>query len=365
MKWHQKNRSRKKMQQKLKSYYPKVSLITISAVYLLILVGGIVRSTGAGMGCPDWPKCFGEYIPPTSVEELPSDYKEQYSALRARKNKRLASMLTNMGFDQLAYKITNDKSILEEADFNATKTWIEYVNRLIGAVIGLLILITVVFSSPYLKTNSRVFWISFSALILVGFQGWVGSLVVSTNLLPGMITFHMLLALVLVAVLIYGYYTSLDKDLVSKVDAQAVKIRSLLVISMVLYLIQVAFGTKVREMVDQIAILFPDSREVWISELGIEFYLHRSYSIVILGIHVYLAYLLLEKAKISGTPILLIKFIVVLIALEILSGALMAYLAIPSILQPVHLLVASLIFGAQFYLFCVMTNPVKLMAKAS
>ena len=127
--------------------FRRVCLTTTVAVFLLILIGSIVRSTGAGMGCPDWPKCFGSWVPPTSAEQLPANYPEIYVAKRVEKNERFASLLTNMGFAHLAEEIRNDESIHEQEPFNATKTWIEYINRLAGAVIGLLIILTLVCSN--------------------------------------------------------------------------------------------------------------------------------------------------------------------------------------------------------------------------
>src|SRR5688572_594700 len=112
--------------------FRRLTISTLIAVYLLILVGGIVRSTGSGMGCPDWPKCFGNWVPPTSVSELPANYKEVYSEYRHKKNIRFAKYLNALGMEETARLLLNDPSVLEENDFNPLKTWIEYGNRVVG-----------------------------------------------------------------------------------------------------------------------------------------------------------------------------------------------------------------------------------------
>lgn len=163
--------------------FRRASLITVIAVYFLILVGGIVRSTGSGMGCPDWPKCFGSMVPPTNVDQLPENYQEIYLDKRLAKNERLVATLEKLGFEKTADEIANDKSILIEQEFNPIKTWIEYLNRLVGVAIGLLIIWTVWKSFPLWKLDKWIPILSVASLFLVLFQGWIGSLVVSTNLL--------------------------------------------------------------------------------------------------------------------------------------------------------------------------------------
>jgi cytochrome c oxidase assembly protein subunit 15 len=341
--------------------FRRTSTWTVIAVYFLILVGGIVRSTGSGMGCPDWPRCFGSVIPPTHQDQLPANYQEVYLEKRLAKNERFVATLEKLGFDEKAAEIANDKSILVEEEFNATKTWIEYINRLVGVFIGLLIMLTVWKSFKLWKLNRQIAIYSVIALILVLFTGWIGSIVVSTNLLAWMITFHMLLALALVAVLLYVNHLSerLQPEHGMKVDVPA-KVQWVLVIGAFLTLIQVILGTQVREEIDQISFALGDLlREEWISRLGIDFLIHRSFSIVLLLVHLLYFYWAFRYSARRSKVNLLSQILMLVLLLEIASGMGMAYFGIPAFLQPVHLLLGSLILGIQFTLILQLKDHVQ------
>lgn len=341
--------------------FRRISTITVIAVYFLILVGGIVRSTGSGMGCPDWPKCFGSVVPPTSVDQLPKNYQEIYVEKRLAKNERFVATLERLGFREIATQIANDKSILVEEEFNATKTWIEYINRLIGVVIGLLIILTVWRSLNLWKLDKWITLNSFFALVLVLFTGWIGSIVVSTNLLHWMITFHMLLALALVAVLIYANHRSF-KIVANSNTANSipVKVKVILILGTFLMLIQVVLGTQVREQIDQISSSLGNMlREEWVGRVGIDFIIHRSFSLVLLLIHVLYFFwafkYTMRYSKISFWS----QWLMVVLVLEICSGIGMAYFGIPAFLQPIHLLLGSLILGIQFILILQLKDQIK------
>lgn len=346
------------------SSFRRISTITVIAVYFLILVGGIVRSTGSGMGCPDWPKCFGSVIPPTHVDQLPSNYQEIYLQKRLAKNERFVASLENLGFQKTAEKIANDKSILVEEEFNATKTWIEYINRLIGVLIGFLIILTVWRSLKLWNIDLRIPLLSIFSLILVLFIGWIGSLVVSTNLLPWMITIHMVLALVLVWILLYVNQRSM---FLLNSNARTFhipqKIKWILILGTLLMFVQVILGTQVREEVDRVADSLGNLlRDEWISQLGIQFIIHRSFSLLLLGIHV-LYFFWAFKYTLRKSPInLWSQVLVLLILMEIATGIGMAYFGIPAFLQPIHLVLGSLILGVQFILIyhSSATNTIKL-----
>ncbi len=320
--------------------FKKLSRNTLLAVYLLIFVGGVVRSTGSGMGCPDWPKCFGQWVPPTSIEQLPENYKEISLAHRLKKNERFVKYLAALGFNETATRIMEDPTVHMEEDFNPVKTWIEYVNRIVGVIIGFLIFAVFISSLRFWKHKKSITVIAFLAFIGVGFEGWIGSVVVSTNLTPWVITLHMFLALVIVALLIYLLNDSRDTA-----PLFAPGIFWLTIASMMVLLIQVFLGTQVREAIDTVSSTFP--RTNWIANLGVEFLIHRSFSWAVLVINVALIWIMYktEAVKPFSLPLLL------LILGTVLSGVGMAYTGVPPALQPIHLVLATATFGIQFYVF--------------
>ena len=307
-------------EKKYEGRFRKFGIATITAVFFLIFVGGLVRSTGSGMGCPDWPKCFGQYVPPTDISQLPSDYKTQFAV--------------------------NGKEI---ADFDTFKTWTEYVNRLIGVVIGILIFLTIVFSYPYLKTqNKKIFWLSFLAFILVGFEGWIGSKVVSTDLAVSLISIHMLLALAIVGLLIYTITSSQSFVIVQLQENKWIK--PLLLFTIIISIVQTISGTQVREMVDEVAKRI-DNRFLWIEELGNMFKFHRSWSILNLLVSIVL--MLQYKSAFDRNSLIYRSglALILLMAVQAFTGKILSLFGFPGYLQSVHLTLGSITAGLQMFIF--------------
>ncbi len=305
------------------------------------------------MGCPDWPKCFGQWVPPTSVEQLPENYKEVYSAYRDKKNQKFARYLSTIGLEETAIKIMEDKSILQEADFNPIKTLVEYINRLIGVIIGGFIILLFVKSWKFRKTSPSLFLYSTLTLIAVIIQGWFGSIVVSTNLTTWTITIHMLVALLIVALLVYLYHKSSQPAENGKIEVST-DIKILLLSSSIVLLIQIVLGTEVREAIDVIAASMAN-RNLWIGRLGLEFLVHRSFSLIVLIINVLLVFKLM-KTSYNKT---LSRILLILILGAILTGAGMGYFGVLPVLQPIHLLLATITFGVQLFMVFDLNNRSK------
>lgn len=303
--------------------FRRMGTVTLFAVYFLILVGATVRASGAGMGCPDWPTCFGRWIPPTDESQLPDNYHEIYAVGYA------------------------------DSRFNPLKTWTEYLNRLVGAAIGFLILLTLIHSIPFLKKDKTVFYLVLTVFLLTGLQAWMGSLVVASNLHPAAITAHMLLALVIVALLIHALTRS-QRDWLETVDTSGLpkRFRAVLMAAMGMTLLQVAMGTQVREAVDALAAAHGNSdRRLWREHFPLIFYLHRTFSAVLLFTNLWLAWKIGRAAPKNRLLSSAAVALPLLITAAIATGIAMDRFAIPAAAQPAHLLLASLVFGIQFFLF--------------
>ena len=327
----------------------KINLISIITLFVLILAGGVVRSSGSGMGCPDWPKCFGRYIPPTNAAELPPDYKQTYADKRLAKNQKFAKMLDVFGYDQLAARIRNDRSILVPEEFNSTRTWTEYINRLIGVVAGILLLLTAVYSFKYRSSNKLIVILSVLNLILVGFQGWLGSIVVSTNLVAWIVTVHMLLALAILAISIGTYHLAKVQGKYTITVKPIVSVMAVVVLA--LSILQITFGTEVREKIDDVAGRLEGSyRDSWITRAGEIFAQHRDMAMLVLLLNVVLYVLIRKTFNRHSMQQQLMSFTFLMIMLQIVTGIFLSYLALPPFAQAAHIVLASLVFGAQFYL---------------
>lgn len=285
----------------------------------MILAGGVVRMTQSGMGCPDWPKCFGRWIPPTSVDQLPANYKELY-----------------------AFKYV-------DTSFNPYHTWIEYINRLLGTLLGLLLVIQFFWSLVFWRTNKKVVWLSLSTLLLTGFQGWLGSKVVAANLEAAKITTHMLVALLIAALAV----TVIHAVNLKRLFIENKNLRNISLLTIFLLLLQIALGTQVREQIDQISSsLNFEQRELWISKLNYIFYIHRSFSIVIAALCFYLFIQFKKYALLNSTAWLILITVISTISL----GIVMSYFNVPAIAQPLHLLLSSVLAISIYHCVPVIIN---------
>lgn len=335
----------------MKSRFYFIAKTTLLLVYAVILAGSVVRMTGSGMGCPDWPKCFGYLIPPTEASQLewsPNHDYEKGNVIIVDESLRVAkdNFKSSLEFSELRWeKYTKH----DYAEFNPFHTWVEFINRLLGAIAGLATVIMFVFSLSFWKSKKLITVLSFLTVIGMGFQAWLGKTVVDSNLAPFKITIHMVMALVIVALLLW----------VLKPYARQVRnnqFRNLLLLALGLTLLQIVMGTQVRQFVDvQVGIWGYNRPDQWLEGVPWVFYIHRSFSIAVVVLHLYLLKLVWSQQEKTTH----IYWILGGIGLEVLTGIIMYYGDFPFASQPIHLFIASILFGVQMDWWLHETNTKK------
>ncbi len=339
----------------MKKYFLKSAKIALILVYLVIFAGAFVRLTGSGMGCPDWPKCFGYYIPPTEEKELLFTAGKEYNKGQVIiKDESLLVAKANFT-SKSTFETSNWEKYTKHdyAVFNPLHTWVEYINRLCGALAGIACFATFILSFWFWKDNKKLILLTFLICILMGFQAWLGKTVVDSVLNPVKITTHMLAALLIVAFQLITIH-AVQKDRKALVFDN--KFNWVLLIALALTIIQVVLGTSVREQVDTIS--KTGAPEIlWLQNPSVSFYIHRSFSVVVLVVNLYL-FSRYRKLNLGFSKI---NWVMILLVIEILSGIAMYYFDFPFGTQTIHIVLATLLFGVQFYMILESKNNQKII----
>jgi heme a synthase len=290
--------------------FQRLALATTATTYFLILVGGLVRASGAGLGCPDWPRCFGGWIPPFSVADLPPQF--------------------------------------DPALFNPALMWTEYLNRLLGITVGFLIFATAISAWRNHRQQPRILWPTIAAFLLVGFEGWLGGRVVANELAAWIVTAHLIVAIVIVQLLLYASFEAFAPQAPAAPPAPEAPWLPWVVGGLILLtLIQAGFGTQVRGAVDG-ALDAGVARDAALATVGRLDFLHRDLAFVVVIAATLLALVLMSRRS------RLARWAFVVLALsiaQILVGALMAYVSLIPAAQVGHLTLASLLLGAETVLW--------------
>ncbi len=316
--------------------FVRMNWVTLVLIYMVVVAGSFVRITGSGMGCPDWPKCFGQWVPPTEANELPSNYKEIYSDKRAKKIEKFAKFLSRIGFKATADQIMNDPTLRIEETFNWKRTWTEYGNRLVGFLAGNFMLAMFIWILIKYRKRKLVLITLFN-LILMTLEAWFGSIVVASNLVPWTITIHMFLALVIIGIQLY-VIREISPVQQKKIELnKTMKWMAVVVLAITFY--QMFLGTQVREFIDELKKAGYE-REAWTEHLNWTFIIHRSFSWLVL---VLMTFMIWKNEKTSKHTIIRTAFVI--LGLELLSGVLLAYANMPGLVQTSHLIFAAVLFG--------------------
>ncbi len=296
------------------------------SLILLILIGAIVRVTGAGLGCPDWPTCWGKIIPPTSVEQVDFD-KLDISRFQKRAER--------LGIDP--------ESITRESlhgEFNARHTWTEFTNRLGSFPIVITTIGLALIAWRRKKIPRKVRISCFASFILVMCNAALGALVVLSRLHTGIITTHMALAFILIGVLVYIHWAGSEKPV--RLDMVP---RWQVAVLLGLVIIEGLMGSQVRELTDSLQLShLGEARPQWISEVETHavYLIHRSFSWLIFFGAVYLFWKSNWRGAIPTLSMALVASLMVM-------GLVLSQIGIVAIVQILHVGVAAILIATLFH----------------
>jgi len=301
----------------------RLAWIALVCLIILIVAGAIVRVTGSGLGCPDWPTCWGRLIPPTSADQI------DIEKLDISKFKRQAE---RRGMDPDS--ITRE-TVLES--FDPVHTWIEFINRLVSLPLGFAVLVLAVVSLKSERHRVLVAILSWIALINVLFNAFLGAKVVRSGLQPGIITLHMALAFLLISILITIIWLSRPDPAPVSVSKSCWK--RLLIVSLIFFACLFAeglMGSQLREQTDELGKVVEGlSRKDWVGELEKTwiYKVHRSFSWTLFLTS---GLMFFWTRKLGEPQLREPKFILCLIIAMMIMGIVLGHVAIFAVVQVLH-----------------------------
>ena len=154
---------------------------------VVISVGAWVRLTDAGLGCPDWPGCYGILSTPDTEQEL----------LRA-------------------------KELYPNSTIDIGKAWREMFHRYLAGTLGILVFLITYLTLKYAKHVPKIYPISLSILIIV--QSTMGMLTVTQLVKPTIVTTHLILGMTTAGLLLWNGLQVQLKDKIHSIDFRLVNL---------------------------------------------------------------------------------------------------------------------------------------------
>lgn len=314
----------------------RLAWIALICLIILIVAGAIVRVTGSGLGCPDWPTCWGRLIPPTSADQI------DIEKLDISKFKRQAE---RRGIDPDS--ITRE-TVLES--FDPVHTWIEFINRLVSLPLGFAVLILAIVSLKTKRHRTLVAVLSWLALINVLFNAILGAMVVRSGLQPGIITLHMALAFLLISILITIIWLSRPEP--APISIPQTSWKRLLIVSLIFFACLFAeglMGSQLREQTDELGKLVEGlSRQEWVGELEKTwiYKAHRSFSWTLLLTS---GLMFFWTQKLKEPRLREPKFILCLIIAMMIMGIVLGHISIFAVVQVLHVGTTSVLLALTWH----------------
>jgi protoheme IX farnesyltransferase len=284
----------------MKSFRAAVRLL-LGATIGLVVIGVIVRATDSGMGCPDWPLCYGQLIPPTT----------------------------------------------DSGDVIAYKAWLEWIHRAIAALIGLIALSVVVIALRNLKGRRSLQGASIALLGLVLFQAWLGRQTVLESNSGQSVTAHLASAMAFVGLQVWVLARSGYDETLAGIRRASGSVVAPIVAAGAIYAL-LLFGSNVTGT--ETGLLYPD----WplmggtlfppITELSTPMIVHR-YATAIVALILISALWVVRREK--GSPMRvrqLLTYAVAVFAVQCVIGAIQIFTKLAPWTQTLHVALATFIW---------------------